>query len=381
MIKVQIYARINIIGGNQMKRIFYALTALVLSAAMIFSFAGCKDNVNKPDEKVSDIRLIYEDIIADDFLLEKYANDASRYRDIISDDFGYGESGADKFYENYAEYYIYGITLRAFNYTDSALTLKSIESDSNGKNGVYIRKSFNGGENGIDAKTSKGDFNESALTLHVLNENLELSDEQVVGTVMSMNLTLTYSDGTAEKKLTLRIGDNAEITQADSGEEVIRLSGTEFGIDENLLKLYSDKNIHMDTLANGFGMGEKGAEKFFASPEKYQPYSYNVQIDNLSDKSINVYGVQPVDNGKDGVYVKVTFNGEMGVPAKSTESGYILPPFVIHVLCTDTELLDDSVMRIVDSMSFNVTYAERVQGENADSEQVGEMKTVKVNIN
>ncbi len=363
-----------------MKRIFYALTALVLSAAMIFSFAGCKDNIDPPDEKVSDIKLIYEEIIADDVLLETYANDPSRYRDIISDDFGYGENGADKFYENFAEYYIYGMTLKVLNYTDSAFTLKSIESDSNGKNGVYIRKSFNGGENGIEAKMAKRDYAESALTLHILNENLELSDEQVVGTVRSMNLTLTYTDGISEKKLTLRIGDNSEIVQSDAGEESIRLSGTEFGIDENLRKLYSDKSIHKDTLANGFGMGEKGAEKFFASPEKYQPYSYNVKVDNLSDKSINVYGVQPVGNGKDGVYVKVNFNGEMGVPAKSAESGFIVPPFVIHVLCTDTELPDDSVMRIVDSMSFNVTYAERVQGENADSEQVGEIKTVTVNI-
>lgn len=368
------------IGGNRMKKFFYAVTALALSAAMIFSFAGCKDNTVPPDEKVTDIKLVYEEIVADDVLLETYANDASRYRDIISEDFGYGENGADKFYENFAEYYIYGMTLKVLNYTDSPLTFKSIESDSNGKNGVYIRKSFNGGENGIEAKMPKRDYAEGALTLHILNENLELSDEQVVGTVRSMNLTLTYTDGTSEKKLTLRIGDNSEIAQADEGNEIIRLSGTEFGMEENLLKLYSDKSIHADTLANGFGMGEKGAEKFFASPEKYQPYEYKVNIDNLSDKSINVYGVQPVDNGKDGVYVKVNFNGEMGVPAKSAESGFVVPPFVIHVFCTDTELPDDSVMRIVDSMSFNVTYAERIKGENADSEEVGEIKTVAVNI-
>ena len=361
-----------------MKKLFYALTAIALSAAMMISFTGCKDNINPPDEKVSDIRLVYEEIIADDVLLEKIAGDSSRYRDIVSDDFGYGENGADKFYENYAEYYIYGMTLRVLNYTDSALTLQSIESDSNGKNGVYIRKTFNGVENSVDSKTSKNDYAEGAVTLHVLNENLDLSDEQVVSTVRTMNLTLTYTDGTSEKKLNLRIEDGIEITEATSGDEIIKLSGTEFGIDENILKLYSDKNIHMSTIANGFGFGEKAAEDFFASPDNYQAFAYNLKIDNLSDNGIVIYSIQPVDNGKDGVYVKATLNGEMGVPANSAESGYVLPPVVLHVLNTDKELLDDSVMRIVDEMKFVVTYAEKLQGDDPDA--VGEQKTAEVKI-
>ena len=377
--KVQKACTEFIIGGNIMKKLFYTITAVLLSVAMIFSFAGCKDNVNPPDEKVSDVRLIYQEIVADDFLLEKIANDASRYRNIITDDFGYGESGADKFYENYAEYYVYGMTLKVLNYTDSPITLKSIESDSNGKNGVYIRKSFNGVENGIGAKLQKQDFAEGVLTLHVLNENLELSDEQVVGTVRGMNLTLTYTDGASEKKLTVRIEDNVEVTQSGSVDEVIRFSGTEFGIEENLKTIYSDEKTHKSTIAGGFGLGEKGAEKFFASPEKYQTFVYNVKVDNLSDKSITIHGVKPLDNGKDGVYVKPTFSGEMGVPANSDNSGFIRPPLVIHVINSDPGLLDDSVMRIVDEMRFEVTYAEKVEGD--DPYAVGEIKTAEVKIN
>ncbi len=362
-----------------MKRFFSAVTAFILIAAIVFSFSACKDN-NGPAEKPADIRLIYEDIVADDVLLETFAGDESRYRKIIVDDFGYGESGADKFYENYADYYLYGITLKILNYTDSSLVLKSIESDSNGKNGIYIRKSFNGGENGIDARMPESDYFADAITLHVLNENIELSDEQVVATVKSMNLTVTYSDGASEKNFRLKVEDNVEITQAQTGDSVIKLNGSEFGIEDKLRETYSDENTYKDAIVNGFGLGEKGAEKFFDAPQNYQFFSYNVNIENVSEHDIIVYGIEPADNGNDGVYARVTFNGEMGIPAKDPNAGYVIPPFVIHILNTDPELLDDQVLGKVNEMSFNVTYAEKTVNGNSDSEEVGEQKTIKVKI-
>ena len=128
-----------------MKKLISAILVITLAAAVVFAFAGCKKN---PTKEYEDLRFIYEDIIEDDVLLEKYANDVHRYRDIIADDFGLGEENTDNFYENFAEYYIYGMTVKTLNYTESDITILSVESDSNGKNGVYIRKSINGGENG-----------------------------------------------------------------------------------------------------------------------------------------------------------------------------------------------------------------------------------------
>ena len=207
-----------------MKRFISVLLIMIISAATLLAFSGCNKD---PEKEYEGIRMIFEEIVADDNLLEKYAGDPYRYRDIISEDFGIGESGADNFYENFADYYIYGMTVRVLNYTGSDLTLTSLESDSNGKNGVYIRKSFNGGENGIGAKLPDSDFIADAITVHILNANIELSDAQVVETVKGMNLTVTCGDGT---KFDLVLEDNVEITQNTESKAVVNLRGLEFGV-------------------------------------------------------------------------------------------------------------------------------------------------------
>ena len=361
-----------------MKKLISAILVITLAAAVVFAFAGCKKN---PTKEFEDLRFIYEDIIEDDVLLEKYANDVHRYRDIIAEDFGLGEENTDNFYENFAEYYIYGMTVKTLNYTESDITILSVESDSNGKNGVYVRKSVNGAENGVEAKLPENDYFANAMTVHILCENVELSMAQVVETVMDMNLTVKYTDGTTEKELILKVEENIEITAAPSGDKVIALRGEEFGAKEALIDTYvSDKGTYSKTLADDFGMGKKGAEDFFANPDKYDAYTYAVSVENLSGHDIVIYDISPVKNGRNDVFVKVGFSGEMGIPKKSADAGYVLPPFMINVINGNTEKLDDEVLSTVDSIKFNITYAEKLVDGNADSEEVGERKTVEISI-
>ena len=53
---------------------------------------------------------------------------------------------------------------------------------------------------------------------------------------------------------------------------------------------------------------------------------------------------------------------------------------MINVINGNTEKLDDEVLSTVDSIKFNVTYAEKLVDGNADSEEVGERKTVEISI-
>lgn len=361
-----------------MKRFISVLLVMIIAVTTVFVFSACN---NDPADDYDGVRFIYEDIVVDDNALETYAGDPYRYRNIISEDFGLGESGADNFYEKFEEYYLYGMTVKVLNYTGSELTITGLESDSNGKNGVYIRKSINGGEIGIGAKLPDSDFLADALVLHVLNANIELSDAEVIETVKSMNFTLTCNDGTQELKYDLRLEDNVEITQNNGSDAVVNLRGLEFGIVENLVAEYaSDKAKYTPVLENTYGMSAKDAQKFLEKSDGCAAYSYTVSLENLSDKDIVVYDVALEKNGKKGIYAGATLGSEMGLAAYDPEAEVILPPFIINVLCTDPDMIDSEVLSVLDSAKITVTYAEKTVSGDEMNDKVGERKTVTVSI-
>ncbi len=371
--------KIDLTGDKTMKRFISVLLVMIIAVTSVFVFSGCD---KEPTQDFNGVRFIFEEIVADDFTLEKYASDPYRYRDIISGDFGLGEDGADKFYENFADYYIYGMTLKVLNYTGSELTFTSLESDSNGVNGVYIRKSINGGENGIGAKLADADFLADAITLHVLSANIELSDADVVQAVKGMNLTLTCNDGAQETKYDLKVEDSVEISQQSvDGGAVLNLRGLEFGVAENLVAQYaSDKAKYAPILVSTYGMTEKEAEKFLGKTDGCCAYSYTVALENLCDKDIVVYEVVMEKNGEDGVYAKATLGGEMGLAAHNPETETVMPPFILNVLCTDSDMLDSDVLNVLDSAKISVTYAEKTVSGDEMSDGVGERKTVSIEI-
>ncbi len=358
-----------------MKRFLSALLVMIITASTLFAFAGCN---KEPEKTYEGIRFIFEELAVDDKALETYSSDPARYRDIISDDFALGKDGADHFYENFAEYYVYGMTIKVLNYTESELTLTSLESDSNGKDGVYIRKSINGSEIGIGAKLANSDFLADALTLQILNSNIELSDSDVIEIVKSMNLTLTCTDGTEEKKVNLSIEDSAEITEpaTNDGSSVaaFNLYGYAFvGIDGIPFTKASE-------LEATYGMTSKEAEKIVKKIDSCHAYSYTLSIENLCDKDVVVYDVSLEKNGKNDLYAKGTLGSELGLAARDPSKETGMPPFIVNILCTDDDMIESDVMDTLDTMKFVITYAEKTVSGDEMNDEVGEKKTVAVSI-
>lgn len=361
-----------------MKRFISVLLVMIIAAATVFALSACN---NDPADEYDGVRFIYEDIFADDDALEIYAGDPYRYRSIISDDFGLGESGADNFYEHFEEHYLYGMTVQVLNYTGAELTITGLESDSNGKNGVYIRKSINGGENGISANLPDSDSFADALTLDVLSANIELSDAQVVDTVKSMNFTLICKNGEQEVKYDLKLEDSVEITQGKESKAVVNLRGLEFGIDENRVAEYaSDKENSAPVLESTYGMSAKDAQKFLEKSDGCAAYSYTVSLENLSDKDIVIYDVALEKNGKKGIYAKTTLGSEMGLAAYNPNAELVLPPIIFNILCTDPDMIDSEVLDALDNAKITVTYAEKTVNGDEMNDSVGEKKTVTVSI-
>lgn len=361
-----------------MKRFISVLLVMIITAATVLAFSACG---NDPADEYDGVRFIYEDVFVDDDALETLAGDPSRYRSIISDDFGLGESGADNFYEHFEEHYLYGMTVQVLNYTGAELTITGLVSDSNGKNGVYIRKSINGGENGISASLPGSDSVADALTLDVLSANIELSDAQVIDTVKSMNFTLICRNGEQEVKYDLKLEDNVEITQGKESKAVVNLRGLEFGIAEGLAAEYaSDKEKYAPILESTYGMSAKEAQKFLENPDGCAAYSYTVTLENISDKDIVIYDVALEKNGKKDVYAKSTLGGEMGLAAYDPNAEVILPPFIFNILCTDPDMIDSEVLSVLDSAKIRITYAEKTVSGDDMNDSVGEKKTVTVSI-
>lgn len=363
-----------------MKKLFSAVTAAVLVAAIVFSFAGCKNNAEltptQAPAPAADYRMGYVDCIIDDALLETWASDAYRYKKIIADDFAMGAEGADNFYANAADHILYGVTVEIVNNTIEPIEITGIESDSNGKNGVYIRKSFDGGERLVAAKTSE------AVTLHVLCSNIDISDADVINTLKSMSFTMIYVRSGAEEKFGLKLEDSVEVAKDPNKEaKSIQIGDGGFEFSEALWNMYKvDSEANRATLRNNFGVSEDFIKAFYAKSENYNFFNYPILVENLSGHDIVVYDVAVEGNGIGGIYLNVAFNGEMGIPAKDPNLSYRLPSFIVQVLCDNDDLSDEQVKSVVDTMKFTITYAEKAVDGDPDSEETKEKQTITVTI-
>ena len=364
-----------------MKKFISALTAVVLAAAIVFAFAGCNKSeetvTSTADETpVSDFRLGYVEIIPDVELLTLWGEDRYLYGKIITDEFGLDENKTNSFYESYETHMVYGLSVEIVNNTDNAVDISGIETDSNGKNGVYIRNTFDGGERSIGAHSS------DALTLHILCSDEELSDQQIVEAVKSMLLTLVYTQDTEEKKFALRLENGVEVYEKPSGNtETIRIGDTgDFAPSEALWNKYKDDTeANRSALKTGFGVNDDFVSAFYKESESYNFYNYPIRIENISEHDIVIYDITTAENGKNGIYVNIAFNGEMGIPGYDPNANFMLPPFAVQILCVD-DLSEDQVKNTVDAMVFSITYAEKAVDGDPDSEEVKEKQTITVTI-
>ena len=363
-----------------MKRFISAILSAALIAAIVFSFAGCKKNENatptQPYVPAAEFRMGYVDSIPDDELLMAWSADAYRYKNIILNDFAMGAEGADNFYDNAADHILYGVTVEIVNNTASPIEVTGIETSENGKNGVYIRKTFDGSERLIGAKTSE------AITLHVLCSNIDISDEDVIKTLKSMQYTLAYTSNGATQKFNLRLEDSVEVAKDPNATYyAIQIGDGGFDFSEALWNAYKvDNEANRKILKEKFGVSDDFIKAFYAKSEDYNFFNYPIFVENMSSHDIVVLDVKAENSGANGIYVNVSFNGEMGIPAKDPNAHYMLPSFIVQVLCDNDDLSDEQVKSVVDAMKFTITYAEKAVDGDPDSEELKEQQTITVTI-
>lgn len=362
-----------------MKKFISVIIAAVLTAAIGFSFAGCDKNeqtspTDALTEQVADIRLGFVDCEPDDELLNNWLSDEYKYGSVIADDFGLGAEGAKKFYES--AYYVYGVSVEIVNNTDSSVEVTGIETAANGNNNVYIRKDFSGGAIGVDAHSS------SAATLQVICADENVDDKFVVDEVRSRSYILVYKQGNEEKSIAVEFEDGVEVYKEPAeNNDLIRFGDGGFVFSEALWEKYKDDTpANRTALKTGFGVSDVFVNEFYKDSASYNFFNYPVLVQNMSEHDIVIFDVTTANDGADGIYINVAFNGEMGIPAYDPNANYMLPTFAVQVLCDNDDLSDEEVQSVVDAMEFNVTYAEKAIDGDPDSEEVKEKQTITVTI-
>lgn len=196
-----------------MKKFIASAMALILSLALVFSFAGCdKNDKSKADVKDgADIQQEettkagkYIDVELDSIAFNEnetnmlaYLENEEYHFNTLSEGFGMGDEVAKKFYETPEEFYVYTYSLNVFNSGSERVAVYGLRCENNAKDGVYINTS--------DALTSAYlDVGaECGAMINVICSDPELTQDETRQIVDSMGIEvicskvpLEYDDGT-----------------------------------------------------------------------------------------------------------------------------------------------------------------------------------------
>ncbi len=147
----------------------------------------------------------------------------------------------------------------------------------------------------------------------------------------------------------------------------------DFVINDNLLSaLMKNPDRYQAALANEYAMGEAKAAEFYQAPEEWLAFEQIIEITNLSNESITVYGFEVENNGQNGIYVNSNIGGELGISPNGTG------PASFSVLFENGDLSTDEAKDLLDEMNIKVVYTKSPVEYDDGTESVEETKTAAI---
>ena len=111
------------------------------------------------------------------------------------------------------------------------------------------------------------------------------------------------------------------------------------------------------------------------SPEEWLTYTEFVTVTNSTDETITVFALDVNDNGKDGVYICTSLEGDIEIEPGNTA------PVYFNILCDNGDLSTDEAKALVGSMDIKIAYRdESVVNEDIMTSFVG-CKAADINNN
>ncbi len=366
----------------------------VLIICLLFPFVSCSRNNggSSADEPLTaKVNVVYEDGVTAEMLRANPENFLERQQDT----YGMDEVSAKSFIKDTNKWQVYNVEVLINNATSDDLMFYFIESESNGKSGIFIGRESIDGEFGVPAGVKDVTYNVSFIV------NIEnRTPQQVLSDVNAIDFTLRYSSKPAvsdEDKidesnlLSLYIkglGSDGEATAAGgkdgAGSDKDTSKGDGLATSE-LSASKSDASLYSDMLevyrknprafaseSENFGFAHDDAEDILGD-KGYKIYRLNISLKNNSTHDLTIYNTLSASNGKDGIYVnRVSEYGEFSIAGGSEQ---VMP---VTVLVKTSGRSDDECIGDILSLKLTLEYSKTPTINASGLESIEEIKTLAV---
>ncbi|MBR4859160.1 MAG: hypothetical protein IKU08_08240 [Clostridia bacterium] len=170
------------------------------------------------------------------------------------------------------------------------------------------------------------------------------------------------------------IGTGIYFVTANKNNGTVSVTVDEFTDNPDTLEaLMTRPEKFTKVLENQYHLGGEKTVEFYECPEEWLTYTEFVTVSNSTDETITVFALDVADNGKDGVYICTSLEGDIEIEPGSTA------PVYFNILCDNGDLSTDEAKALVDGMDIKLAYRdESVVNENPELSYVG-YKTADIN--
>ena len=174
--------------------------------------------------------------------------------------------------------------------------------------------------------------------------------------------------------LAAAVGTGIYFVTADKNDGTVSVTVDDF-VDspDTLESLMTRPEKYTKVLENQYHLGAEKTAEFYEYPEEWLTYTEFLTVTNPTDETITVFALDVSDNGKDGVYICTSLEGDIEIEPGNTA------PVYFNILCDNGDLSTDEAKALVGSMDIKIAYRdETLINEDPALSYVGH-KTVDIN--
>lgn len=157
----------------------------------------------------------------------------------------------------------------------------------------------------------------------------------------------------------------------DKDESVVTVTVEDFYDSSDILSnLMTQPEKYTKVLETDYQLGAEKTAEFYECPEEWLTYAEFITINNVTEETIAVFGLEIAENGKNGVYINTKLDGEFEIAPGDTAPAYF------NILCDNGDLSTDEANALVKGMDIKLIYRDASAAEDSP-----EYKTADININ
>ena len=174
--------------------------------------------------------------------------------------------------------------------------------------------------------------------------------------------------------LAAAVGTGIYFVTADKNSGIVSVTVDDFANSPDTLEsLMTRPEKFTKMLENEYHLGGEKTAEFYECPEEWLTYTEFLTVTNSTDETITAFALEVSDNGKDGVYICTSLEGEIEIEPDGSA------PVYFNILCDNGDLSTDEAKTLVGSMDIKLAYRdESIINENPELSYVG-YKTIDIN--